>query len=87
VQAGKDWHDWAGWLMMPLALGLLWLEWRYLRALLTDPAPTNPLPMELGGLKTFVPSTPRADVSTPNGVCQPTAAGKDDHVDIKNPTV
>jgi exosortase len=40
-------HDLAGWLMMPLALGILWLELLFLGRLFVRPAPTSPLP--LGG--------------------------------------
>jgi exosortase len=32
-------HDLAGWLMMPFALGLLWLEVRFMSLVLVDPAP------------------------------------------------
>jgi len=32
-------HDLAGWLMMPLALGLLWVELKVLSRLLIDPPP------------------------------------------------
>jgi len=46
-QAGSLLHDWAGWLMMPLALGLLWLELQYLDRLLLETAPPAPLPMIL----------------------------------------
>jgi exosortase len=40
-------HDLAGWLMMPLAVGLLWLELRYLDRLLVASAPPGPLPLDL----------------------------------------
>jgi exosortase len=40
-------HDLAGWLMMPLALGLLWLELKFLASLFLDPEPQNPLPVTL----------------------------------------
>jgi exosortase len=40
-------HDLAGWLMMPLALGLLWLELRLLSRLLPVYAEAGPLPMTL----------------------------------------
>jgi len=44
-------HDLAGWLMMPMALGLLWLELDLLSRLLVEPAPaTAPLkPIDLVG--------------------------------------
>jgi exosortase len=37
------WHDLAGWLMMPLALALLWLELKYLDRLLPPEAPPGPV--------------------------------------------
>lgn len=37
--AGVVFHDLAGWLMMPLALGLLWLEIRLLALVLVEPEP------------------------------------------------
>ena len=36
-------HDFAGWLMMPLALGLVWAELRLIRFGLRPPAPQGPL--------------------------------------------
>ena len=44
-------HDLAGWLMMPLALGLLWLELKYLQNLFVAEAERKPLPL-------FKPKTP-----------------------------
>jgi exosortase len=38
-------HDLAGWLMMPMALGLLWLEMKYLDRLLLERQPAGPLPL------------------------------------------
>ncbi len=40
-------HDLAGWLMMPLALGLLWLELKFLGRLYVDGEPAGPLPLPL----------------------------------------
>jgi exosortase/archaeosortase family protein len=37
-EAGQAIHDFAGWLMMPLALVLLWLELRLLSRILVEPA-------------------------------------------------
>jgi exosortase len=37
--AGVRFHDLAGWLMMPLALGLLWVEMRMLALILLEPEP------------------------------------------------
>ena len=39
-------HDLAGWLMMPLALALLWLELKVLSAVLVEPAPAEPIPLD-----------------------------------------
>jgi exosortase len=43
--ANAVFHDLAGWLMMPLALGLLWLELLYLRRLFLTQASPKPLPL------------------------------------------
>jgi exosortase len=40
-------HDLAGWLMMPLALGVLWLELRFLARLYVPMEPTGPVPVAL----------------------------------------
>jgi exosortase len=40
-------HDLAGWLMMPLALGLMWLELRLLNRLLPEVGAAGPLPLFL----------------------------------------
>jgi exosortase len=48
-QAGNMLHDWAGWLMMPLALGILALELWFLDRLLVETEPTSPLPIGLTG--------------------------------------
>jgi exosortase len=42
-------HDYAGWMMMPLALGLLWLELRMLSWLLVKPPEAAPLAMTPAG--------------------------------------
>lgn len=38
-------HDLAGWLMMPLALALLWIEMKFLDRLFVEPECTGPLPL------------------------------------------
>jgi exosortase len=38
-------HDLAGWLMMPLALGLMWLELWFLSRLLVEEGPAAPVPL------------------------------------------
>jgi exosortase len=56
-------HDLAGWLMMPLALGLLWLEMIYLRRLLVEVEPPRPLPLSLNGPPRSAPPPSRqADI-------------------------
>jgi exosortase len=45
-QAGQFLHDWAGWVMMPLALGLLWLELQFLNRLLLEVETGAPLPID-----------------------------------------
>ena len=48
--ANAVFHDFAGWLMMPAALGLLWLELIYMRHLLLDPPPGGPLGLGLANV-------------------------------------
>jgi exosortase len=50
VTAGRQaarivYHDMAGWLMMPLALGMLWLELKFLEHLFLAHRPETPLPL------------------------------------------
>jgi exosortase len=42
-------HDMAGWVMMPLALAVLWLELRLLARLFVEPERTGPVKFRLGG--------------------------------------
>jgi exosortase len=46
--AGAVFHDLAGWVMMPLALAVLWLELRLLARLFVEPERTGPVPLRLG---------------------------------------
>ncbi len=49
-EAANGWpHDLSGWLMMPLALGLLWLELVYLDRLFVPEEASRPLPLRLDG--------------------------------------
>jgi exosortase len=43
--ANAVFHDLAGWLMMPFALGLLWAELWLMSRLLLDPLPAAPMPL------------------------------------------
>jgi len=43
--ANRVFHDWGGWLMMVLALGLLWLELAFLARLFLEPAFMTPVPL------------------------------------------
>jgi exosortase len=57
-------HDLAGWLMMPLALGFLWLELKLLTNLLLDPLPATRRPA----------TTPRpATIAAPVATTEPAA--------------
>jgi exosortase len=50
--AQKIFHDWAGWMMMPLALGLLWLELGLMSLLLREVEeedPQSPLTFDFSG--------------------------------------
>jgi exosortase len=53
--AGQFLHDWAGWLMMPLALGLLWLELQFLDRLFVTAAAAAPLPIDFTGTAGALP--------------------------------
>jgi exosortase len=53
-------HDGAGWFMMPLALGILWLELRILSTLLQESRPPAPLRIDL-----------KAYVALPKRACGP----------------
>ena len=55
-EAARGWvHDLSGWLMMPVALGLLWLELAYLNRLFRPPEATQPLPLDLSGKGAVLP--------------------------------
>ena len=43
--ADKVFHDLAGWVMMPMALGLLYVEFQLLTHLMVDDGPAGPLPV------------------------------------------
>ncbi len=43
--ANRVFHDWGGWLMMVLALGLLWLELAFLARLFLEPVFLTPVPL------------------------------------------
>jgi exosortase len=60
-------HDLAGWLMMPLALGLLWLELWILGRLLVEQKTSRPLPIALG--------TPKPEPSRQAGGSRQPAVG------------
>ena len=64
--AGQFVHDHAGWMMMPLALALLWLELRFLRRLLVEQESQRPLALGLPFAKTLLtPPQPRKPGSQP----------------------
>ena len=44
--ANAVFHDLAGWLMMPLALAVLWLELKVLDRLFVEPPPAGPVPLD-----------------------------------------
>jgi exosortase len=45
--ANAVFHDFAGWLMMPAALAMLWFELTYLKHLLLEPLPSGPISIGL----------------------------------------
>jgi exosortase len=70
--AGNEWahavfHDLAGWLMMPLALGILGLELKLLKNLFLDPPPVDPARLTYGLRAPQPAGAPRA----PAPVVQP----------------
>ena len=67
--AGRDFadnffHDVGGWLMMPLALALLWIELKVLARLLIDSTPAGPVRVGLAGAGAPAPR-PRGDWKKP----------------------
>ncbi|NQU20789.1 MAG: archaeosortase/exosortase family protein [Candidatus Nealsonbacteria bacterium] len=57
--ADEFFHEWAGLLMMPLGLLLLWAEWTLLQKLFLEPAPERPL--SLGGSLVGPPGATQAN--------------------------
>ena len=53
--ANNFFHDVGGWLMMPFALALLWIELKVLARLLIDAAPAGPVHVGLPGAAAPVP--------------------------------
>jgi exosortase len=64
-------HDLAGWLMMPLALGFLALELKLLTRLLVRPGPERPLPIDFSPV--LLPSRPES-LETPATAPQATSS-------------
>jgi exosortase len=58
-------HDLAGWLMMSLALVLLWLELKFLSRLFLDPETTEPLPLPRTPPQERAPVAPAAATPPP----------------------
>jgi exosortase len=50
-------HDAAGWLMMPLALALLWVQLRVMGRLLIDPSKEGPVRVGLEAVRAVVPTS------------------------------
>lgn len=80
--ANAVFHDLAGWLMMPLALAVLWLELQMLARLFVEPPPDGPLRLDLyraAGAAPTVPDPPLRkcdhDASRSEQVRLPEAAG------------
>jgi exosortase len=82
---GSDWahavfHDLAGWLMMPLALGILGLELKLLKDLFLDPLPVDPArftyglraPQPAAGTKAAAPTPQTAPAPRASRRRQPT---------------
>ena len=66
-------HDLAGWLMMPLALGLMWLELLLLDHLFLRPEATGPVPLSFARSRSRPPSL--AETPALSVVHDPTPAG------------
>ena len=63
---GKDspvadmiYHDLAGWLMMPMAVAMLWLELKFLANLFVDTSDAAPLPLMMGQRSKFALNMPK----------------------------
>jgi exosortase len=67
-------HDFAGWLMMPMAVGLLWLELWYLSRLLVVEGPSAPVPLALGGARQPQPTRTRVQPPSPRNSVQSEAS-------------
>jgi exosortase len=63
--ANAVFHDLAGWLMMPLALGVLWLELKLLTRLFVEEPPSRPIPLRLPRALPDAPATSRAKPAMP----------------------
>ena len=74
-EAGAILHDWAGWLMMPLALGLLWLELRFLDRLLLETSAPAPLPIVFKNSAALSPNPSTDDQLSACDSQAPSAAG------------
>jgi exosortase len=68
---GKDsplaqmiYHDLAGWLMMPMALGLLWLELKFLAHLFMAEPEAAPLPLRMGKSSALAFKVPEQTAAT-----------------------
>jgi hypothetical protein len=68
-EAGGRVHDLSGWLMMPFALGLMWLELLYLDRLFVPAAAPQPLALNLSDA-TKPPPDRRKQGDSP-GPCEP----------------
>jgi exosortase len=79
--AGAFLHDWAGWLMMPLALVLLWLELLYLDRLLVGADDSAPLAIDFRGAARALPY-PRKDAQPLS--CEPRSPAA---MPLESPTI
>ncbi len=70
--ANAFFHDFAGWLMMPLALGMLWVELQVLRRLFLEPSPVGPIRLVLEPSRRG--SIPARRDPSPGGPAQRSAA-------------
>ena len=75
-EAANGWlHDLSGWAMMPLALGLLWLELAFLDRLFVPAELSQPLPLDLTGTAPSLPY-PRRQAEGPLAVEAPVSVNR-----------
>jgi exosortase len=69
-------HDLAGWLMMPVALALLWLELQFLKKLFIPARPTGPIPVSFSPPPSPAATAPPPGANEVRPMTDPQAAAR-----------